>query len=131
MRRLPLLLTASLLFLPAARADKPARPPAKAAGTRWTVEDVVNSASATDFQVSPDGRFAVWVKATADADKGEKVEHLVRSDLPTGREVVLTRGGESCTRPRWSPDGKLLAFLTTRAAPKAKPGEDKDKEQIW
>ncbi|HZY90894.1 MAG TPA: hypothetical protein VFE78_39085, partial [Gemmataceae bacterium] len=126
MRRLTLALTASLFLLSVSRAEKP-----KTAGGRWTVEDVVHSESATDFQVSPDGRRAVWVKTTADADKGEHVAQLVRTDLEGGPEVVLTRGGDSCTQPRWSPDGKLLAFLSARAAPGAKAGEDKDKAQIW
>jgi dipeptidyl aminopeptidase/acylaminoacyl peptidase len=133
MRRLTLALAAALFLLPAARADKPAKPPAKTAGERWTVADVIESESATDFQVSPDGRLAVWVKTTADADKGEHVGQLVRTDLAGGREVVLTRGGDSCTHPRFSPDGKLLAFLSARPAPGAKSGEDKDKDkdQIW
>src|SRR5206468_11441202 len=78
---------------------------------------------------SPDGRRAVWAKGTAAAAKGERVSQLVRTDLAGGREVVLTRGGDSCTQPRWSPDGKRLAFLSARPVPKAKAGEEKT--QLW
>jgi dipeptidyl aminopeptidase/acylaminoacyl peptidase len=124
----------------AALAESPAR---TAAGTRneWTVDDVVRTEEAGDFQLAPDCRHVVWVRTAADQDKGERVLHLVRSSLTDKQEVQLTRGPESCTSPRWSPDGKLLAFLSTRTAPKAKPAgdddekaagkEDEPKAQVW
>src|SRR5215207_6540688 len=97
-----------------------AAPPPGAPG-RWTPEDVVNQESATDWQFAPDGKSAVWVKTSPDKDRNEHVGHLFRTDLVTLRQTQLTRGPEGCTSPRWSPDGKHLAFLTSRAAPKSKP----------
>ncbi len=99
-------LCALLLFAPT-RGDTP---------SPWSADDVLFSETASGFQVSPDGRWAVWVKGTMDRERGERVSHLVRIDLAGGRETVLTRGAESCERPRWSPDGKRLAFLSARAA---------------
>jgi dipeptidyl aminopeptidase/acylaminoacyl peptidase len=103
----------------------------------WAVDDVVNSEAAAGFAFAPDGRRVVWVKGAADKDKNERVYHLFRTDLADGSEVQMTRGPESCAFPRWSPDGKYLAFLSARKAPKAggKGGrddeEDEAKDQLW
>ncbi len=96
----------------------------------WTIDDVILAESISDIQVSLDGRFAVWVHHVPDKDKGEEVANLVRLDLSSGRETILTRGPESCLRPRWSPDGKRLAFLSTRPASK-EHSEDDAKSQLW
>ncbi len=66
----------------------------------------------------------------------------MRTDLNEMEEIELTRGNESCSSPRWSPDGKLVAFLSARPAPKsadkrraARRGRDDKSDgphtQIW
>jgi dipeptidyl aminopeptidase/acylaminoacyl peptidase len=95
----------------------------------WTVEDVVFQDEVSDFQVSRDGRLAVWIHLVADRTANEQVGQLVRCDLPEGRETVLTRGKFGCTEPRLSPDGKLLAFLASRPLPGEETGDAQ--QQIW
>ena len=121
------------LFAPL-RADVPRSAKAARPATEWTVDDVLNAETAADFRISPDGRWVVYVKAAADEDKGERVSHLFRASLTEKKELQLTRGQESCYQPRWSPDGKYLAFLSARPPHRKAKDRGKDvepKSQVW
>jgi dipeptidyl aminopeptidase/acylaminoacyl peptidase len=96
----------------------------------WTIDEVILAESLHDIQLSPDGRWAVWVHNAPDKDKGEEASNLVRLELSSGRETILTRGPDNCAHPRWSPDGKRLAFLSTRSASRDR-ADDEPKSQIW
>lgn len=123
------LLALFALILPAAlaRADVPDAAKAQADKARWTVDDIVLSELAADFQIAPDCRHAVWVKNVFDKDKGSRVSNLLRSSLTEKQDIELTRGPDSCVAPRWSPDGRLVAFRTARQPRKAGGGdEDED-----
>jgi dipeptidyl aminopeptidase/acylaminoacyl peptidase len=104
--------------------------PLAAAKPSWTLDDVILTESTRDIQVSPDGRWAVWVHVAPDKEHDEEVGHLVRLDLASGRETILTRGHENCLSPRWSPDGHHLAFLRPRSATREHSPDDAA-NQIW
>jgi Tol biopolymer transport system component/C-terminal processing protease CtpA/Prc len=59
---------------------------------------------------APDSRRLVY---TSERDGRS---HLVLYDFATNRETVLTRGSSEDDTPRFSPDGKLLAFQRDRKA---------------
>jgi len=96
----------------------------------WTVDDLMSAEWSGDWNISPDCRWAVWVKTVPDQDKGEYVGNLFLSSLTDDAQVQLTRGNEDCNSPKWSPDGKMIAFLSSRPNPKAK-ADDKGKTQVW
>jgi dipeptidyl aminopeptidase/acylaminoacyl peptidase len=124
--------------------EKPKTPERKATASpeKWTIDDVLLAEHAEEWRIAPDSRSAVWVKRAMDKDKGEAVSHLVLTPLAPrskaeGENIELTRGTESCTHPRWSPDSRRIAFLSSRPSPKSKSsdaaGDDKDdaKTQLW
>jgi len=69
--------------------------PLAAAKPAWDIDDVILAESIRDIQVSPDGRSAVWVHVAPNKEHGETLGNLVRLDLATGRETILTRGTET------------------------------------
>ena len=124
-----LLCTLFLLLVPAGAAaeEKPA-----AGSNKWTAEDILLVEQALDFQVSPDGRWAVWVKSLMDKEKGTRISNLFLSSLTEKKEIQLTRGSVSHSGPRWSPDGALISFLSTRPLPETvKKKDDLEKSQLW
>ncbi len=90
---------------------------------KWTVDDVIMTERADQFRISPDSKWAVWVKSTPDADKDGMVANLFLSSLTEKKDIQLTRGTDRNASPKWSPDGQLVAFISNRPLPKPKEGQ--------
>lgn len=65
----------------------------------------------TGFTFSPDGRYLVWREAIADEGYHGR---LVGYDLTDDKPFELTRGQFNDFSPRFTADGKYLAFLSSR-----------------
>lgn len=76
-------------------------------------DDLIAMHRVSDPQVSPDGKWVVYVVATPDMQANHSMSNIWIAPANGGEERQLTRSG-SDSRPRWSPDGRQIAFLSSR-----------------
>jgi dipeptidyl aminopeptidase/acylaminoacyl peptidase len=67
-----------------------------------------------DPQISPDGRTVAFQVTTVDVPGNKKPAQIWTVPLDGGTPKQITHEGESNQRPRWSPDGKRIAYISDR-----------------
>ena len=72
--------------------------------------------------LSPDGRLVAYTVRTMDVKKDTSDSDIYLVPFAGGEPTRLTASPKAETSPRFSPDGKWLAFLSAR---------DEDKSQVW
>ncbi|MDT9598749.1 S9 family peptidase [Sphingosinicella rhizophila] len=69
---------------------------------------------AAEVSVSPDGKKAVFAGTLAEALEGTPKARICLTELEGGETHVLTFGPNSDRSPKFSPDGRHVAFLSDR-----------------
>ncbi len=95
---------------------------------KLTLDEFFNSVSYSALEISPDGNSVVIATERADWD-----QQIFRTDLwlyhddgkgggPVGNLIQLTQSGHD-SDPKWSPDGRWIAFLSERKTSTEKGGD--------
>ena len=105
---------------PAPTATAPAPMAASAVGSartaperRFTGADLFDLSIAADPQISPDGRWIAYVRRANDIMSDKAVSSIWLIDTQSGEEVPVAGQNGAAFSPRWSEDGKRLAYAST------------------
>ncbi len=79
-----------------------------------TFDDYIALKAVSDPQLSPDGKWVAYTVSTPSLQDNRNVSRVWVVEVATGKSRQLTGGPGSDRQPRWSPDGKTLAFISTR-----------------
>ncbi|HEV2127167.1 MAG TPA: hypothetical protein VGR22_00935 [Thermomicrobiales bacterium] len=93
-------------------------------GRPITIDDLYAFRMVGDPQVSPDRSSILTTLLTIDHDTDEYRAATWRMDADDGNTRQLTSGEWRDGSPRWSPDGRWIAFSSKR-------GNDDAKTQLW
>jgi dipeptidyl aminopeptidase/acylaminoacyl peptidase len=98
---------------------------AQAPGRRaLTADDVYRVREVSDPQLSPDGDWVAYAVSTPDSAEDRSDSDVWMARWDGSRAVRLTWSTQSEHTPRWSPDGRYLAFLSGRE-------DDEGSDQLW
>lgn len=95
-----------LLFAaPAAAQEGPSR--------TFDARDLFSLEAASDPQISPDGSKIAYVRRSGDIMTDRMRPSIWLIDARSGEQAPLAAGPGSHSQPRWSPDGRRLAYIST------------------
>ena len=106
---------ATAIIVPASGADK----------RLMTVNDLSLLKTVSAPALDPSGDWVAYSIGEVDIDADKTFSHIWMTNWDGTRTVQLTsRKGESESTPRWSPDNRYLAFISSR-------DDEKERDQLW
>lgn len=86
-----------------------------------TADDFFNFRQIGQYNFSPNGKWIAYVVTVRDKDKNSSNSDIWMVSSQEGTPIRLTNHEKGDSNPAWSPDGKYLAFLSSR----------EERNQIW
>jgi dipeptidyl aminopeptidase/acylaminoacyl peptidase len=103
-------------------AAEQSRTPSSSAARNITIDDYFQIRDVGQPELSPDGQWVAYTVRTKMLKEDKNETRIWMVSTRGGEPLPMTAEGVSSGHPRWSPDGKFLAFTSSRNG---------GKSQVW
>jgi dipeptidyl aminopeptidase/acylaminoacyl peptidase len=119
-------IAAGCVAIAAAKAQTPGSTPSTNAGARRPLraEDLYRLEAVRDPERSPDGQWVAYTVTKPDSARDKRHTQIWMTSWDGSNTIQLTTDTSNESRPRWSPDGRYISFLSAR-------GNANETSQLW